>query len=65
MSQYVLHRLQAIQDELDQLKRLVTHELNASHEATHIKGLWKDVNITEEDLANAKNAVFRTAKDWE
>ena len=65
MSQYVLLRIQAIQEELEALKKTVIHQLEGSRNKTKIKGLWKDVVITDEDLEEAEKAVFRDAVQWE
>jgi len=53
MSQYVLLPIQVIQEELEALKKMVIHH------QTQIKGLWKDVVISDDDLEEAKKAVFR------
>lgn len=53
MSQYVLLRIQVIQEELEALKKMVIHH------QTQIKGLWKDFVISDDDLEKAKKAVFR------
>ena len=65
MSQYVLLRIQAIQEELEALKQTIVHQLEESRNKTQIKGLWKDVVITDEDLEEAEKAVFRDAVQWE
>ena len=65
MSQYVLLRIQAIQEELEALKKTVVHQLEGSRNKTQIKGLWKDVVVTDEDLEEAEKAVFRDAVQWE
>ncbi len=65
MSQYVLLRIQAIQEELEALKKTVVHQIEGSRNKTQIQGLWKDVVITDEDLEEAKQAVFRDAVQWE
>ena len=59
MSQYVLLRIQVIQEELEALKKTVIHQLEGSRNKTQIKGLWKDVGISDDDLEEAKKAVFR------
>jgi hypothetical protein len=63
MSQYVLLRIQAIQEELEALKKTVIHQLEASRNQTHIKGLWKDVLVTDEDVEEAEKEVFRDITD--
>ena len=65
MSQYVLLRIQAIQEELEALKKTVLHQLEGSRNKTQIKGLWKDIIVTDEDLEIAKREVFRDAIHWE
>ncbi|GCA95532.1 hypothetical protein [Microcystis aeruginosa] len=59
MSQYVLLPIQVIQEELEALKKTVIHQLEGSRNKTQIKGLWKDVVISDDDLEEAKKAVFR------
>ena len=65
MSQYVLLRIQAIQEELEELKKTVVHQIEGSRNETQIQGLWKDVVITDQDLEEAEKAVFRDAVQWE
>ena len=65
MSQYVLLRIQAIQEELEALKKTVVHQLEGSRNSTQIKGLWENILITDEDLEEAEKAVFRDAVQWE
>jgi hypothetical protein len=38
---------------------MVIHQLEGSRNKTQIKGLWKDVVISDDDLEEAKKAVFR------
>ena len=52
MSQYVLLRIQVIQEELEVLKKTVI-----DHQ-TQIKGLSNDVVISDDDFEKAKKAVF-------
>lgn len=66
MSQYVLLRIQSLQEELESLKKLVTHQLlQNSRRQTYIKGLWKDFEISDDDFADARKAVFKDVNDWE
>lgn len=65
MSQYVLLRIQAIQEELEVLKKTVIHQLEGSRNKTQIQGFWKDVVISDKDLEEAEKAVFRDAVQWE
>ncbi|TRU23952.1 MAG: hypothetical protein EWV80_11875 [Microcystis aeruginosa Ma_QC_B_20070730_S2] len=59
MSQYVFLPIQVIQEELEALKKTVIHQLEGSRNKTQIKGLWKDVVISDDDLEEAEKAVFR------
>ena len=59
MSQYVLLRIQVIQEKLEAFKKTVIHQLEGSRNQTQIKGLWKDVVISDDDLEEAEKAVFR------
>ncbi len=65
MSEYVLIRIEALQQELETLKKVVNHQLQGSKQKTQLKGLWKGVEITEEEIAAAQKVVFRQAYQWE
>ncbi len=58
---YVAARIEAIQQELEQLRKTLAHQEEGSKRKTELKGLWKGVDVTEEDIAEAKKAVFRDA----
>jgi hypothetical protein len=58
MSHYVLQRIQAIQDELETLKKIVESESQNTSEVVKIQGLWKGIDITDQDLMEAKNSVI-------
>ena len=65
MSQYVLLRIQSLQEELESLKKIVSHQLlHNPCKPTYIKGLWKDLEITDDDFADAKRAIFKDATNW-
>jgi hypothetical protein len=59
MSHYVLQRIQAIQDELETLKKIVESESQNTYKVVKIQGLWKGIDITDQDLMEAKNSDFR------
>jgi hypothetical protein len=64
MSQYVLLRIQSLQEELESLKKIVSHHLlQSQRKTTYIKGLWKDFEINEDDFADARSAVFKDASN--
>ena len=52
-------RIGAIQQELEQLKRTLASQVVAKKQRTRLKGLWKGVEVEEEDIQEAKRAVFR------
>ena len=65
MSAYVLARIHAIQRELDDLGKVVAHQVDASRRRTQLKGLWKGTTVDEEDLDEAERALFRHAYESE
>ena len=66
MSQYVLLRIQSLQEELESLKKIVRHQLlESQRKTTYIKGLWKDFGINEDDFADARRVVFKDANNWQ
>ena len=65
MSQYVLLRIQSLQEELESLKKIVSHQLlQGQRKTTYIKGLWKDFQINDDDFADARMAMFKNANSW-
>jgi hypothetical protein len=56
-SEYVLARIQAIEQELEELR----NHIESPKRKIKLKGLWKGVNVSEEDIEEAKQAVFRDA----
>lgn len=58
---YITARIEAIQQELEQLRRTLAHQEEGSKRKTKLKGIWKGIEVTEEDIAEAKKAVFRDA----
>ena len=65
MSQYVLLRIQSLQEELESLKKIVSHQLlQGQRKTAYIKGLWKDFEIHDDDFADARMAIFKDANNW-
>jgi hypothetical protein len=62
MSQYLLLRIQSLQEELENLKKLVDQN---PRKKTHIKGLWKGFDINENDFETAEKAIFKNTSEWE
>ncbi len=65
MTEDVLVRIEAIQHELEELKKLVAHQVTGSRRRTKLKGLWQGVQVTEEELKEAERAVFKDAYEFE
>jgi len=59
---YRLLRIQSLQEELENLKKLVDQN---PRKKTHIKGLWKGFDINENDFESAKKAIFKNTSEWE
>jgi len=62
-SEYVLARIQAIEQELADLKKVIVSEIE-SPKKTKLKGLWKGINVTDEDIDEAKHAIFKDAYNF-
>jgi hypothetical protein len=66
MSQYVLLRIQSLQEELESLKKIVSNQLlHSTRKKTSIKGLWKDFEVYDEDFTDARMAIFKDANNWQ
>ena len=51
MNKYVLNRLQALQNQLEELKQIVAGQIEGTPpRKTQLKGLWKDAKVTDEEL---------------
>ncbi len=60
MSQYLLLRIQCLQKELENLKKLVDQN---PRKKSPIKGLWKGFDINDNDFASAKKAIFKNSSE--
>jgi len=63
MNEYILARLQTIQRELEELRTLLAHEIHGPPSRVKLRGLWKGVEITEDEVREAERAVFKDAYD--
>lgn len=61
-SSYVIIRLEAIQKELEMLRRSL--EVPGARKTVKLEGLWKGVEITEADLEKAKRSLFKEAYEF-
>ena len=62
---YLETRIDAMQQELEQLKKMLIHQLGDSKRKTQLKGLWKGIEVTEEEIEEAERAVFKHAYNFE
>ncbi|WP_245927532.1 hypothetical protein [Aphanothece hegewaldii] len=62
---YAIIRIQAIQKELELLQKNLADELQGTQKPTQLQGLWKDIDISDDDIEEAQQAVFRTAYEKE
>jgi len=58
----VIIRLEAIQKELEMLRRLL--EPIEEQKTAKLEGLWKGVEITEGDLDEAERSLFKGAYEF-
>jgi hypothetical protein len=64
---YVLARIQAIQQDLEELRKFLAHNIEKPEcqvKKTKLRGLWKGIDVTEKDLEEAKQSVFRDAYEF-
>ncbi len=62
-STFVINRIEVIQRELETLKHLL--EKPTPSKKIKIEGLWKGVGITDEDVALAKQSLFKGISQFE
>jgi|FaiFalDrversion2_1042247.scaffolds.fasta_scaffold10750_3 hypothetical protein len=60
-SRYAIIRLQAIERELEMVRRSLLGE----RKAIKLEGLWEGVEISEEDLEQAKRSLFKEVYSFE
>ena len=63
MSNYVLIRIEALQQELENLRQVVLHETQGARRPTQLRGLWQGVQFSAADFDAARRADFRDAYD--
>jgi hypothetical protein len=61
LDEHVLARIESIQQELEFLKKAVTVKPVSRRRKTALRGLWQGIQISEEDIAVAKRAIFKFA----
>lgn len=58
---YVLKRIEMIEQELEQLKKLLLK--NGELKPVSLWGLWRDVDISDEEIEEAKRSLFKGIDD--
>ena len=61
MSHYLLIRIEALQQELEYLRQTVLQQTQVGPRSTQLQGLWRGVDVSEDDFAAARRAVFSHA----
>jgi len=61
INEYVLARIEALQQELESLRKVVAGHIESPGCKVRLKGLWKGVEISEEDVEEAQRALFKNA----
>ena len=62
MSKFALARIEALQQELESLKKLVAQQAE-TRSKIKLQGLWQGVTLSEVDFEAAERAVFQTTDD--
>jgi hypothetical protein len=63
MSNYILTRIEAIQQELEMLKgKVMIKEQRENCPKTQLRGIWKGVEISDEQLEEARQSLV--SKDY-
>jgi hypothetical protein len=56
---YVQIRLKNLQRELRELEKHISHSSQKTVGKTRLKGLWKGIDISEDDIRIAKKSLFK------
>ncbi len=52
---YIIKRIEMIQEELEELKKLLSAE---KRENVSLAGIWEGIDITDEEIEEAKRSLF-------
>lgn len=63
MSDFVLTRIEAMQQDLEQLRKAIEYRDASSKRRTRLRGLWKGVSVSDEDFREARRSVFGDGTD--
>ncbi len=62
MEKYILLRIKSIQRELDELRKILERKVEGKPpRQIKLEGLWAGLEVTDEELEEAKREVFRDA----
>ena len=53
---YIVKRIEMIQEELEQLKKLLVEE---EPSGVSLRGIWKGADITDKEIEEAKRSLFK------
>jgi len=57
MANYLLVRIEALQEELDRLRQAVLHQSQGEQHPTQLRGLWNGVEFSDDDFVAARQIV--------
>ena len=63
MSDFLKARIEALQQELEELAKAVPDDAPPPPRPTKLRGLWKGLEISESDLSKAARSVFKGTED--
>ena len=58
MEQYIINRINLLQKELDDIKKIISEKKHCQ-KAKSLKGIWKNVVISDQDLLDAKKSLSK------
>ena len=61
INEYLITRMQMIQKELEELQRVAKRQLQEPKRKVKLRGIWHGVRVSEEELHEAKQAIFKDA----
>ena len=61
INEYLLTRMRMIQKELEELQRVAERQLQKPKRKVRLKGIWNGVHVSEDELQEAKQAIFKDA----
>jgi hypothetical protein len=59
ISNYVLVRINALQEELEELRQVVMQQDRQQTPTARLKGVWKGVKFSDDDFAAARQSLVK------